>query len=70
MAGKRTRTRLPPNHSGSPLQRIFGNQFFPLPGTDVMIFKIFSQKKLAKKMAFFAQTTDSFWKNCDHNIVF
>jgi hypothetical protein len=30
------------------------------PGTDVMIFKIFSPKNLAKKLAFFAQTTASF----------
>jgi hypothetical protein len=37
-----------------------------LPGTDVMIFKIFSPKILAKKLAFFAQTTDSFCKNCGH----
>jgi hypothetical protein len=35
-----------------------------------MIFKIFSPKNLAKKLAFFAQTTASFWKNCDHNIGF
>jgi hypothetical protein len=27
-------------------------------------------KKLAKKLAFFAQTTASFCKNCDHNIGF
>jgi hypothetical protein len=39
-------------------------------GTDVMIFKIFSPKNLAKKLAFFAQTTASFCKNCDHNIGF
>jgi hypothetical protein len=39
-------------------------------GTDVMIFKIFSHKKLAKKSAYFAQITASFWKNCDHNIGF
>jgi hypothetical protein len=36
------------------------------PGTDVMIFKIFS----SKNFAFFAQTTVSFCKNCDHNNVF
>jgi hypothetical protein len=30
------------------------------PKTDVKIFKIFSPKKLAKKLAFFAQTTASF----------
>jgi hypothetical protein len=40
------------------------------PGTDVMIFKIFSPKNLAKKLAFFVQTTANFWKNCDHNIGF
>jgi hypothetical protein len=38
--------------------------------TDVMIFKIFSPKNLAKKLAFFAQTIASFCKNCDHNIGF
>jgi hypothetical protein len=38
------------------------------PGTDGMILKIFSPKKLAKIFAFFAQTTVSFCKNCDHNI--
>jgi hypothetical protein len=40
------------------------------PGTDVMIFLIFSPKNLAKILAFFAQTTASFCKNCDHNIGF
>jgi hypothetical protein len=40
------------------------------PGTDVMIFKIFSPKNLAKKFAFFAQTTVSFCKNCYHDISF
>jgi hypothetical protein len=40
------------------------------PGTAVMILKIFSPKNLAKKLAFFAQTTASFCKNCDHNIGF
>jgi hypothetical protein len=40
------------------------------PGTDVMIFYIFSTKNLAKILAFFAQTTASFCKNCDHNIGF
>jgi hypothetical protein len=30
------------------------------PGTDVLIFKIFSPKNLAKILAFFAQTTASF----------
>jgi hypothetical protein len=32
-------------------------------GTDVLIFKIFSPKNLAKILAFFAQTTASFCKN-------
>jgi hypothetical protein len=27
--------------------------FFVIPGTDVMIFKIFSPKNIAKKLAFF-----------------
>jgi hypothetical protein len=34
-----------------------------IPGTDVMIFKIFSQKHQAKILAFWAQTTDSLRKN-------
>jgi hypothetical protein len=41
-----------------------------IAGTDVMIFKILSPKKLAKKLTFFAQTTSSFCKNCDQNIGF
>jgi hypothetical protein len=40
------------------------------PGTDVMIFKIFSPKNLAKILAFFAQTTASFCKKFDLNIGF
>jgi hypothetical protein len=39
-------------------------------GTDVMIFKIVSPKNLAKIWAFFAKTTASFCKTCDHNIGF
>jgi hypothetical protein len=35
-----------------------------------MILKIFSPKNSAKKLAFFAQTTAGFCKNCDHNIGF
>jgi hypothetical protein len=35
-----------------------------------MILKIFTPKNLAKIFAFFAQTTVSFCKNCDHNIGF
>jgi hypothetical protein len=33
-------------------------------------FKIFSPKNLAKKLAFFVQTTASFCKNCGHDIGF
>jgi hypothetical protein len=40
------------------------------PGTDVMIFKIFSPKNLAKKLAFLLKLLLVFCKNCDHNIVF
>jgi hypothetical protein len=35
-----------------------------------MIFEIFSPKNLAKILAFFAQTTARFFKNCDHKIGF
>jgi hypothetical protein len=35
-----------------------------------MILKIFLPKNLVKILVFFAQTTASFCKNCDHNIVF
>jgi hypothetical protein len=35
-----------------------------------MIFKIFSPKNLAKKLALLAQNTVSFWKIIDHNIGF
>jgi hypothetical protein len=35
-----------------------------------MILKLFSPKNLAKILAFFAQTTAVFCKNCDHNIGF
>jgi hypothetical protein len=38
--------------------------------TDVMIFKIFSPKNLAKILAGFAQNSASFCENCDHNIGF
>jgi limonene-1,2-epoxide hydrolase len=41
-----------------------------LPGTDVMIFKIFSQEFLAKILAFFAQATAIFGERIDNNIVF
>jgi hypothetical protein len=33
-----------------------------------MIFKIFSAKNLAKKLAFFAQNKAKFLKKVDHNI--
>jgi hypothetical protein len=32
----------------------------PVPGTDVMIFKIFSPKKLSKKLAFLTQNKAKF----------
>jgi hypothetical protein len=35
-----------------------------------MILKIFSPKKFAKILAFFAQTTARLCKNCDRNIGF
>jgi hypothetical protein len=35
-----------------------------------MILKIVSPKKLVKRIAFFAQTTVSFCKDCDHNTGF
>jgi hypothetical protein len=44
--------------------------FFAQSGTDVMIFKIFSPKNLAKKLAFLTQNKASFCKKCDHNIGF
>jgi hypothetical protein len=47
-----------------------GEIFPKWTGTDVMILKIFSPKNLAKIFAYFAQTTVSFCKNCDHNIGF
>jgi hypothetical protein len=40
------------------------------PGTNVMIFEIFSPKNSAKKSSGFAQNTASFCKNFDHNIGF
>jgi hypothetical protein len=40
------------------------------PGTDVMIFKIFSPKNLAKILAFLTKNKASFCKKCDHNIGF
>jgi homogentisate 1,2-dioxygenase len=40
------------------------------PGTNVIIFKIFSPKILAKKMAFFVQTPASFCKNLITTLVF
>jgi hypothetical protein len=41
---------------------------WPQPGTDVMIFKFFSQK-IAKILAFFAQTTATFCKNLIKTLV-
>jgi hypothetical protein len=40
------------------------------PVTDVMTFKIFSPKKIAKKLAFFTHTKANLSKNFDHNIGF
>jgi hypothetical protein len=40
------------------------------PGTDVMIFKIFSPKNLAKILAFFSQTTATFCRNLIITLVF
>jgi hypothetical protein len=42
----------------------------PNAGTDVMIFKIFSPKFLAKKLAFLTQDKAKFWNKIDHNIGF
>jgi hypothetical protein len=42
---------------------------FAQSGTDVMIFKIFSPKNLAKKLAFLTQNRAKFLK-IDHNIGF
>jgi hypothetical protein len=39
------------------------------PGTDVMILKIFSQKKIAKKLAFLTQNNKT-KQIFDHNIGF
>jgi hypothetical protein len=38
------------------------------PGTDVMIFKIFSRKNSAKKLAFLTQNKAKLCKNFDRNI--
>jgi hypothetical protein len=43
-----------------PSAEILKGFFLFLPGTDVMIFKIFSPKNLAKKLALLAQNTVSF----------
>jgi hypothetical protein len=40
------------------------------PGTDVMILKIFSPKKIAKKLAFLTNNKAKLCKNFDHNIGF
>jgi phosphoserine phosphatase len=45
-------------------------RFFDEPGTDVMNFKIFLPKKLAKILALFAQTPASFCKNFITALVF
>jgi hypothetical protein len=40
------------------------------PGTDVMIFKIFLPKNLAKILAFLTHNKAKLCKNFDHNIGF
>jgi hypothetical protein len=47
-------------HRVNAMVTIFGD--LGTPGTDVMIFKIFSPIKLAKKIGVFYQTTASFCK--------
>jgi hypothetical protein len=39
-------------------------------GTDVMIFKIFSPKNLAKKLAFLTQNKAKLYKNLSKTLVF
>jgi hypothetical protein len=48
-------------------ENALGNQW---PGTDIMIFKIFSPKKIAKKLPFFTHNKAKLCKNFDHNIGF
>jgi hypothetical protein len=43
---------------------------YTCPGTDAMIFEIFSPKKLAKKLAFLTQNKAKLWKKFEHNIGF
>jgi hypothetical protein len=33
----------------------------------MLIFKIFSRKNLAKKLAFLIENKGKFWQKCDHN---
>jgi hypothetical protein len=40
------------------------------PGTDVMIFEMFSPKKIAKKLAFLTRNKAKLCKIFDHNIGF
>jgi hypothetical protein len=42
----------------------------PASGTDVMIFKIFSPEKIAKKLAFLTHNKAKLCKNFDHNSDF
>jgi hypothetical protein len=48
----------------------FGANFFftNSSGTDVMILKIFSPKKIAKKLAFLTHNKAKLCQNFDHNI--
>jgi hypothetical protein len=41
-----------------------------MPGTDAMIFTIFSLQNLAQILAFFARPAASFCKKIDHDVVF
>jgi hypothetical protein len=40
------------------------------PGTDVMIFKMFSAKNLAKNFVVFCSNSCYIWQTLDHNIAF
>jgi hypothetical protein len=67
----RSTTSRPPSRRSSARCPVYEIPFRPgWLGTDVMIFKIFLSKNLAKILAFFAQITASFCKKFDHNIGF
>jgi hypothetical protein len=54
---------------GSGEEQSENNENLRNPGTDVMIFKIFSPKKL-RKLAFLTRKKAKLCKNFDHNIGF